>query len=398
MKFVDPTELSRLRLPNGRALPTGYDEHTVIAQIARAVFDNFTPGFYFVIAMTGIILVLAANTAFNGFPVLASILARDGYLPRQLSSRGDRLAYSNGILILAFMAIALIVAFDAQVTRLIQLYIVGVFVSFNLSQLGMIRHWTRLLRTETDATERRRMNRSRGINAFGLAMTAVVFIIVLLTKFLAGAWIAILAMGTFYLLMQSIHRHYENVGAELEIEADDQVLPTRVHAIVLVSKVHKPTMRALAYAKATRPNVLEAVLVDADSNSTARILEEWDDRRIDVPLKVLYSPYREIIRPIVEYTRSIRDANPRGVVAVYIPEYVVGRWWEQVLHNQTALRLKGRLLFTPGVMVTSVPYQLHSSLLAKQRAERSVNQVRAGDVRRGRVQRDQTKDHSRDLH
>jgi hypothetical protein len=229
-------------------------------------------------------------------------------------------------------------------------------------------------------------------------MTAVVFIIVLLTKFLAGAWIAILAMGTFYLLMQSIHRHYENVGAELEIEADDQVLPTRVHAIVLVSKVHKPTMRALAYAKATRPNVLEAVLVDADSNSTARILEEWDDRRIDVPLKVLYSPYREIIRPIVEYTRSIRDANPRGVVAVYIPEYVVGRWWEQVLHNQTALRLKGRLLFTPGVMVTSVPYQLHSSLLAKQRAERSVNQVRAGDVRRGRVQRDQTKDHSRDLH
>ncbi len=165
------------------------------------------------------------------------------------------------------------------------------------------------------------------------------------------------------------------------------MLPTRVHAIVLVSKVHKPTMRALAYAKATRPNVLEAVLVDADAASTARMLEEWDDRRIDVPLKVLYSPYREIIRPVVEYVRSIRDANPRGVVAVYIPEYVVGRWWEQVLHNQTALRLKGRLLFMPGVMVTSVPYQLHSSLLAKQRAERALNQVRAGDVRRGETLR-----------
>ena len=260
MKFVDPTELSRLRLPNGNPRPAGYDEHTVIAQIARAVFDNFTPGFYFVIAMTGIILVLAANTAFNGFPVLASILARDGFLPRQLSSRGDRLAYSNGILILAFMAIALIVAFDAQVTKLIQLYIVGVFVSFNLSQLGMIRHWTRLLKTETDQTVRRKMFRSRAINTFGLAMTAVVFVIVLLTKFLAGAWIAILAMGTFFMLMQSIRRHYDNVGRELEIEADDQVLPTRVHAIVLVSKVHKPTMRALAYAKATRPNVLEAVL------------------------------------------------------------------------------------------------------------------------------------------
>ena len=401
LKFVDPHHLNRLRQSDGSPLPEGYDQHTVIAQIARGVFDNFSPGFYFVIAMTGIILVLAANTAFNGFPVLASILAKDGYLPRQLSSRGDRLAYSNGILILAFMAIALIVAFDAEVTQLIQLYIVGVFVSFNLSQLGMIRHWTRHLKTETDPAVRRRMYRSRAINTFGLAMTAVVLVIVLVTKFLAGAWIAILAMGTFFILMQSIRRHYDNVGRELIIEADDQVLPTRVHAIVLVSKVHKPTMRALAYAKATRPNVLEAVMVDADSTSTARILEEWDERRIDVPLKVLYSPYREIIRPIVDYTRSIRDANPRGVVAVYIPEYVVGRWWEQVLHNQTALRLKGRLLFTPGVMVTSVPYQLHSSVLAKQRAERAVNQVRAGDVRRGQVRRtvtrDKPKDHSGDL-
>jgi amino acid transporter len=399
LKYVDPNDLDRLRQPDGSPLPEGYDQHTVIAQIARAVFDNFPPGFFFVIAMTGIILVLAANTAFNGFPVLASILAKDGYLPRQLSSRGDRLAYSNGILILAFMAIALIVAFDAEVTRLIQLYIVGVFVSFNLSQLGMIRHWTRLLKTETDPAVRRRMYRSRLINGFGLAMTAVVFVIVLITKFLAGAWIAILAMGTFFMLMQSIRRHYDNVGRELLVEADDQVLPTRVHAIVLVSKVHKPTMRALAYAKATRPNVLEAVLVDADATSTARMLEEWDDRGIDVPLKVLYSPYREIIRPVVEYVRTIRDSNPRGVVAVYIPEYVVGRWWEQVLHNQTALRLKGRLLFMPGVMVTSVPYQLHSSVLAKQRAERALNQVRAGDVRRGETLRTPTppKDRSGDL-
>jgi amino acid transporter len=400
LKYVDPKDLERLRLPDGSPLPDGYDQHTVIAQIARSVFDNFTPGFYFVIAMTGIILVLAANTAFNGFPVLASILARDGYLPRQLGSRGDRLAYSNGILILAFMAIALIVAFDAEVTRLIQLYIVGVFVSFNLSQLGMIRHWTRHLKSETDPAVRRRMQRSRLINSFGLAMTAVVFVIVLVTKFLAGAWIAILAMGTFFMLMQSIRRHYDNVGRELTVEADDQVLPTRVHAMVLVSKVHKPTMRALAYAKASRPNVLEAVLVDADANSTARMLEEWDERRIDVPLKVLYSPYREIIRPVVEYVRSIRDANPRGVVAVYIPEYVVGRWWEQTLHNQTALRLKGRLLFMPGVMVTSVPYQLHSSVLAKQRAERALNQVRAGDVRRGETLRKPPtppQDHHQDL-
>jgi amino acid transporter len=397
VRYVDPADLDRLRTADGAPVPASYDQHTVIAQIARAVFDGFPPGFYFVVSVTGIILVLAANTAFNGFPVLASILAKDGHLPRQLSSRGDRLAYSNGILILAFMAVALIIAFDAEVTRLIQLYIVGVFVSFNLSQLGMIRHWTRHLKDETDPAARRRMYRSRAINAFGLGMTAVVLVIVLLTKFVAGAWIAILAMGVFFVIMRAIRKHYDDVSQELTVEADDQVLPTRVHSIVLVSKVHKPTMRALAYAKASRPNLLEAVLVDADSASTARILEEWDERRIDVPLKVLYSPYREIIRPIVEYVRSVRDANPRGLVAVYIPEYVVGHWWEQVLHNQTALRLKTRLLFTGGVMVTSVPYQLRSSVVAKQRAERSVNQVRAGDVRRGQVRRSSDRDRTGNL-
>ncbi len=387
VRYVDPHHLETLVRPDGSPVPDDYEQHTLIAQIAAGVFDHFPPGFYFVIAMTGIILVLAANTAFNGFPVLGSILARDGFLPRQLSSRGDRLAYSNGILILALMAIALVVAFDAQVTRLIQLYIVGVFVSFNLSQLGMIRHWTRHLKTETDPAARRRMMRSRAINAFGLGLTAVVLIIVIVTKFLSGAWIAILAMGTFFMIMKGIRGHYDNVARELVIEETDQVLPTRVHAIVAVSKLHKPTMRALAYAKAARPNVLEAVYVDTESRRTAALLEEWDDRDIDVPLKVLYSPYREIVRPIVDYTRSIRDANPRGVVAVYIPQYVVGRWWEQVLHNQTALRLKARLLFSPGVMVIAVPYQLRSSQLAKERADRLQSQVQAGDVRRGRARR-----------
>ena len=385
LKYVDPLELDRLRTSTGEPLPDDFDQNVVIAQIARAVFDHFTPGFYFVVAMTGIILVLAANTAFNGFPVLGSILAKDGLAPRQLGSRGDRLAYSNGIVFLAVMAIVLIVAFDAETTRLIQLYIVGVFVSFNLSQLGMIRHWTRHLRTETDPQVRRRMMRSRGINTFGLGMTAVVLVIVLVTKFLAGAWITILAMGTFFAIMQGISRHYDKVTSELMVEDDDQVLPTRVHAIVLVSKVHKPTMRALAYAKASRPNVLEAVMVDTDTVTTGRVFDDWDDRNIDVPLKVLYSPYREVIKPIVDYTRSIRDASPRGVVAVYIPEYVVGRWWEQLLHNQTALRLKGRLLFTPGVMVISVPYQLRSSVVAKERVERELTKTRPGDIRRGVV-------------
>jgi amino acid transporter len=385
LRYVDPHELDRLTRTDGSALPDGYDQHTVIAQIARAVFSDFPAGFYFVVAMTGIILILAANTAFNGFPVLGSILAKDGFAPRQLGSRGDRLAYSNGIIVLAGLAIVLIVAFDAQVTRLIQLYIVGVFVSFNLSQLGMIRHWTRLLKTETDPAQRRRMFRSRLINGFGLAMTASVFVVVLLTKFLAGAWIAILAMTIFYAIMRFIRGHYDRVEDELMIGDEDQLLPTRVHAIVLVSKVHKPTMRALAYAKASRPNILEAVFVDIDGGRTNALFEEWDARRIDVPLKTLYSPYREVIRPIVQYAGEIRRAAPRGVVAVYIPEYVVGRWWEQVLHNHTALRLKARLLFTPGVMVISVPYQLRGAEAAREREDWELQRVRPGDVRRGRT-------------
>lgn len=384
LKYVDPHDIDRLTR-NGEALPEGYDQHTVIAQIARAVFLDFSPGFYFVVSMTGIILVLAANTAFNGFPVLGSILAQDGLAPRALGSRGDRLAYSNGIVFLALMAIVLILAFDAETTRLIQLYIVGVFVSFNLSQLGMIRHWTRYLREETDPAERRRMYRSRAINMFGLGMTAVVLVVVLLTKFLAGAWIAILAMVVFFVIMTGIRSHYDRVAEELLVDEDDPVMPTRVHAIVLVSKLHKPTMRALAFAKATRPNVLEGIFVAAEQDASDRLLAEWDERHIDVPLKVLYSPYREIIRPIVEYAVEIRQHNPRGVVAVYIPEYVVGKWWEQLLHNQTALRLKGRLLFTPGVMVISVPYQLRGSEIAKEREDWQLRRLRPGDIRRGRT-------------
>ncbi|MER6939295.1 APC family permease [Nocardioides sp. NPDC127514] len=366
IRYVDPHALDNLRTAAGDAVPAGYEQHPVISQIAAGVFTDFPPGFYFVITVTGIILVLAANTAFNGFPVLGSILAKDGFAPRSLGARGDRLAYSNGIVFLAVLAIALIVIFDAQTTKLIQLYIVGVFVSFNLSQLGMIRHWTRHLATERDPSERRRMQRSRAINTFGLGMTSVVLVIVLITKFLAGAWITILAMGFFYVVMLGIRRHYDNVARELAADEQDKVMPTRVHAIVLVSKLHKPTLRALAFAQATRPNALEAVTVSTSDSDTAELLKQWDERNLPMPLKVLHSPYRELIRPVVEYASAIRDANPRGVVAVYIPEYVVGRWWEQLLHNQTALRLKGRLLFTPGVMVISVPYQLASG---KERAE-----------------------------
>lgn len=360
--------------------PPAFEQKTLVAQLANAVFGDFTPAVGYVVFFTGLILVLAANTAFNGFPVLGSILAQDRYLPRQLHTRGDRLAFSNGILFLSGFAVLLVLAFDAEVTRLIHLYIVGVFVSFVLSQSGMIRHWNRLLRTETVLAERRRMRRSQAINAFGFGMTSAVLVIVLITKFTKGAWIAIAAMAALYLLMTAIRRHYDRVAEELREEESEHptVLPARNHAIVLVSKLHLPTRRALAYARATRPDVLEAVTVNVDDKDTRRLVVEWDKQGFTVPLKVIESPYREITKPVLDYVKRIRTDNPRDVVTVFIPEYVVGRWWEQLLHNQSALRLKGRLLFQPGVMVTSVPWQLASSARVRERAVFGPGTIRRG--------------------
>ncbi|MFF0487957.1 APC family permease [Nocardia sp. NPDC004068] len=359
--------------------PAGYEQKTLIAQLAKAVFDGFPAGFYFITVVTALILVLAANTAFNGFPVLGSILAQNRYLPRQLHTRGDRLAFSNGILFLSGAAIAFVVLFGAEVTRLIQLYIVGVFVSFVLSQTGMLRHWTRLLRTETDPATRRHMMRSRVINAIGLTMTGAVLIIVLITKFLAGAWIAIVTMAAIFVLMKMIHRHYDTVARELEAQSEaDVVLPSRTHSIVLVSKLHLPTRRAIAFARATRPDTLEAVTVNVDESDTRQLVREWEKSGIPVPLKVVESPYREITKPVVDYVKRVRRNSPRDVVTVFIPEYVVGHWWEQLLHNQSALRLKGRLLFEPGVMVTSVPWQLNSSDRARREDGNAPGAVRRG--------------------
>jgi amino acid transporter len=358
--------------------PHGYVQKTVIAQVGAAVFGGHSFGFYYLQTMTALILVLAANTAFNGFPVLASILAKDGYLPRQLHTRGDRLAFSNGILLLAGFAIVLIIAFGASPTRLIQLYIVGVFVSFVNSQTGMIRHWNRNLPNEKDPARRRQMKRSRVINTVGAFVTSLVLIIILVSKFTEGAWIAIVAMIVLFVLMRGISKHYDRVRLELIPEEDEDVLPSRVHAIVLVSKVHKATLRAVAYARATRPSTLTAVTVDVDPDDTAAVIKEWERRAVPVKLQILDSPYREVTRSVIKYIKERKaDSSPRDVISVFIPEYVVGRWWEQLLHNQSALRLKGRLLFVPGVMVTSVPYQLESSDRIVAR-----NRPMAGDVRR----------------
>ncbi len=359
--------------------PADYHQKTLIAQLAETVFAGFPIGFFFLTVVTALILVLAANTAFNGFPVLGSVLAQDRYLPRQLHTRGDRLAFSNGILFLSGAAIAFVVLFDAEVTKLIQLYIVGVFVSFVLSQFGMLRHWTRHLRTETDPAQRARMKRSRVINAVGLTMTGTVLVIVLITKFFAGAYIAIFVMVAIFVVMRMIRRHYDSVARELDEHEWDGVLPSRSHSIVLVSRLHLPTRRALAYARATRPDTLEAITVNVDDPDTRALVREWEQSDINVPLKVIESPYREITKPVLDYVKRVRKDAPRDVVTVFIPEYVVGHWWEQLLHNQSALRLKGRLLFEPGVMVTSVPWQLSSS--AKARAAGVTDAP--GAVRRG---------------
>lgn len=341
--------------------PEGYRQKTMIAQLARPVFEGLPLAFYAVIIITALILALAANTAFNGFPVLASVLARDKYLPRQLATRGDRLAFSNGIVVLAIAAVVLVVAFDAQVSLLIQLYIVGVFVAFTLGQLGMVRHWTRRLDHERVPSVRRRIHRSRAINAVGFLVTAGVLVTVMATKFLSGAYIAVLAMLGAFGIMRLIHRHYVAVARELDDSSWEVVLPSRTHCVVLVSKLHLPTLRALAYARAARPDSIEALTVNIDTAETRALVREWDRRGISVPLKVVESPYREINRPVVDYVKRLRDQAPRDVVTVYIPEYVVGHWWEQILHNQSALRLKTRLLYERGVMVTSVPWQLSSS-------------------------------------
>jgi amino acid transporter len=369
---------------NGVPVGAGYVQNPVIGQLARALFGGFPPAFYLVAAATGLILVLAANTAFNGFPVLGSILARDDLLPRQLHTRGDRLAYSNGIILLASAASVLILVFHAEVTRLIQLYIVGVFISFTLSQTGMVRHWTRLLATEVDPAVRRKMQRSRVINGIGLSITGSVLVVVLITKFARGAYLALLFMAVLFMLMVAIKKHYSSVRQELaeeETRGKGRILPSRVHAIVLVSKVHKPTMRALAYARASRPSVLEAVTVVVDPEETRKLQEEWERRDIPVPLRALDSPYREITRPVLNFVRDIRRESPRDLIVVFIPEYVVGRWWEQILHNQSALRLKSRLHFMPGVMVASVPWQLRSSVGREGRDDEPA----PGDARRGAV-------------
>ncbi|MFD8477807.1 APC family permease [Kitasatospora sp. NPDC059673] len=358
-----------------------YTQQTVIAQLAATVFGGSdTLLFYFIQAVTALVLILAANTAFNGFPLLASILAQHRYLPRQMHTRGDRLAFSNGIIALAVVAGGLLWFYKADVTSLIHLYILGVFTSFTLSQIGMVRHWNRALAEERDPAVRAAAQRSRLINGLGAVTTALVLVIVLITKFTQGAWLAVVAALLLWLTMRGIRRHYDHVAEELSVEdvAAESSRPRQVHAVVLVSKLHKPTLRALGYAEAFRPDTVEAVTVDVEPEATADLRSAWEASGLEVSLRVLESPFREITKPVVTHVRELKEQWPGDAVAVFIPEYVVGRWWENLLHNQSALWLKSRLLFTPGVMVISVPWQLTSAKRADRPARKAPGAVRRG--------------------
>ena len=347
---TDPTELG---------LPAGTVQQTVIAQLGTAVFGAGSIAFYALQIFTMLVLVLAANTAYNSFPILASVLGRDGYLPRQFGRRGDRLVFSNGILILASIAGLLIIVFDASVTRLIQLYILGVFLSFTISQGGMVKHWGRVLAVTEAPGERRRIHRSRVINGVGAVVTALVLVIVIVTKFTHGAWMVVIAVPVFVGLMVAIKRHYDATDRRLAAPPEGVTLPARVHAVVLVSRVNAPVVQAIAYARATRPSSLVALHVQTDRSDVEGLVEEWETRRMPIPLTIIESPYRDVTNPVIDFVKSLRSQNPRELVAVFIPEYVVTHWWETLLHNQSALRLKARLLFLPRVISVSVPHLLH---------------------------------------
>jgi len=363
-------------------------QRSVMAQLAAAVFGGDTQILFYVLqGTTAAVLLLAANTAFNGFPLLGSVLARDGYAPKSLSTRGDRLVYSNGVLVLALGAIVLLVAFQASLTALIQLYIIGVFVSFTLGQSGMVKHWLRLLRE--GAPNRRQIIGSLSINSFGAILTGTVLLVVTVTKFMHGAWIVFAIGPVLYFLMRGINRYYR--GVEHDLLADDTTVfgSNGDHAIVLVGTLQKPTLKALDYAIAARHVSIEAVHCSIDDEQTALLRKRWKKMKIQVPLRVVQSPYRDISFPLIEYIKARRESHGSEVVTVYMPQFIVGHWWENFLHNHKARRIRHKLMLCHGVTIALVPWLLDSSKVLYSRPGRPLpGQDRRGEpVRRSVVRK-----------
>jgi amino acid transporter len=325
-------------------------DETVVSQVARRLFGDGFP-YYLVQGSTTLILVLAANTSFADFPRLNSLLARDRYAPRQFRTLGDRLVFSNGILILAGLAAALIVIFGGDTHALIPLYAVGVFISFTLSQAGMVRHWL----TDGGAGWRWRL----GVNGVGALVTGAVTVVIAVTKFTHGAWIVVLLIPLLVVGFRAIYRHYDTVAHELSLEHLVEEPPVNNTVLVLVGDLHMGVVKALRYAQSLSPSP-KAVYVELDPSATARLEERWSKGGCGVPLVVLASPYRSMLRPLLDYIGRIRERDANSVVTIVIPEFVPRRWWQHLLHNQTALLVKGALLFRRGVVVVDVPFHLHS--------------------------------------
>jgi amino acid transporter len=322
---------------------------TVNSQLARHVFG--TSVFYYAVqAATTLILLLAANTSFADFPRLAFFMARDRFLPRQFANRGDRLAYSNGITILAILSAVLLVLFRGDTHSLIPLYAVGVFLSFTLSQTSMVRHW--FGRRTPGWTAR------ATLNGAGAAATGLVMLIIATTKFAHGAWIVILLIPTLIAAFLAIHRHYEEVARQLSIEGSEPERPPAPHTVlVLIGDVHRGVLPALDYARALSPNA-RGVYVEIDADQTRRLGDRWGKWGNRMPLVVLRSPYRSVVGPFLDYLDHLQRQAPDHLITIILPEFVPARWWQHLLHNQTALLIKGALLFRKGIIVTDVPYHL----------------------------------------
>lgn len=330
------------------------ESETVISQFARIMFTGPLGWFYYVVqAATAAILVLAANTAFADFPRLSSLLARDRFLPRQLANRGDRLVFSNGIVILAIFSGVLVIAFGGDTSRLIPLYAIGVFLSFTLSQSGMVVHWLR-----KRVTAPANWKKSLVINAIGALATFVVLCVFIATKFIHGAWIVVVVIPLLVLLFRAIHKHYVMVAKQLSMDGLEPLRPIKHTVIVPISAIHRGVVSALQYARSIASDRVQAVYVDFEEEATASLKDKWERWGAGVQLVVLPSPYRELTRPLVRHINRLARENSSDIITVVLPEFIPARWWQHFLHNQSSLLLKGSLLFKRGVIVTSVPYHL----------------------------------------
>ena len=371
-----------------------HENETVISQFARYIFSGPMLWFYYLVqAATAAILILAANTAFADFPRLSSLLARDRFIPKQFGNRGDKLVFSNGIFILALFASLLIVGFAGDTSRLIPLYCIGVFLSFTLSQSGMVRHWLKVRRGEIvddaihqsavesetalpdvhlaieqskaprfvsdEVTERLHWKKSLAISLVGAIATGIVLTIFIVTKFMHGAWLVVVMIPLLVIMFHAIHRHYLTVARQLSLEAiDDTLEPIHHTVIVPISGIHRGVIAALRYARSISPYNVTAVYVDFDEDAAVKLRERWDKLNYGVKLEIIASPYRELTRPLLRYIKRVRKENGNDVVTIVLPEFVPARWWQHLLHNQSSLLLKGALLFREGIIVTNVPYHL----------------------------------------